>query len=164
MKIQSITFETIKKIWSVKLWPDRKSPIKPLSSIKLGGGYDMEIYNFIPRFWGVFYNEELIGVNSGFQTGNGYYRSRGIWVDTNYRRQNIASCLMKEVEKAALQEKSHTLWSMPRHTAIEFYESFGYRQISDWFDKDVEFGPNCFVIKVLNIESNDQSGQEQEKE
>ncbi len=147
--IKEISFDIIKEIWDIKLWPNRKTSINPMSSIILGGGYDMNIYNFTPTFWGAFVNDKLIGVNSGFQTGNGYYRSRGIWIDPEYRRKNIATELMNKIEETAIKEECHTLWSMPRDTAITFYESFGYEKVSDWFDENVEFGPNCYVTKDL---------------
>ena len=149
MKIKEIDFETIKDIWLQELWINRKSEIKPVSSIKLGGGYDMNIYNYHPTFWSVVNEHKIIGVNSGFQTNDCSYRSRGIWVDQNFRRTGVATMLMEAVENQAKKENCSVLWSIPRKSALSFYENFGFTKMGEFFDEGMEFGPNCYATKRI---------------
>ena len=34
---------------------------------------------------------------------------------------------------------------------VYFIIEFGFKRVSEWFDEKVEFGPNCFVEKDLNV-------------
>jgi len=149
--LKKITFEDILPFWENKLWPNRKTRIDPVSVIQFMGGHDLNIKKFTPTFWGYFNDKNIIGVNSGCKSSPIHYRSRGIYVEPEYRRTNIAFQLMQAVEGQGKHEECKVLWSMPRLTAIDFYKNFGFVQCSEWFDKDVEFGPNCFVYKNINI-------------
>ena len=68
-KTETITFNDIQPVWEKQLWPNRQSPIKPMSSMLYKGGYDMDIYNlYTPTFFAVLNNSgKIIGVN-----GNDY--------------------------------------------------------------------------------------------
>lgn len=149
MEIKEITFEEIFPVWSICLWPNRKSEIKPISSITFSNDIDMDIYDNTPTFFGIFYNNELVGVNSGFKTSETEYRSRGLYVNASFRRCGAAKRLLEATEEQAKKEHCSFLWSMPRESAIKIYESFGFKRTSDWFDEGVEFGPNCFVLKEI---------------
>lgn len=140
-----ISFEEILPVWSKYLWPNRKSPIKPLSSIKYLGGYDMAIYNNKPTFIGLFADTTLIGVNSGFLTSPNYYRVRGIYIFPEYRGKNLSELIFSALDKIALDEGAKYVWSMPRKSALSVYLRHGFLRTSDWFEEGVEFGPNCYV-------------------
>lgn len=109
----------------------------------------MAIYDSEASFFSFLQGDQVAGVVSGFKTSNKEYRSRGLFVFPNARREGIATTLLREIEKQAMKEGCDTLWTMPRKTAIDFYTSFGFERVGDWFDEDVEFGPNCFVKKSL---------------
>jgi len=151
MKIVAISFEEILPVWTNNLWAGRKSKIKPTNGLKFLGGFDKEIEKNSPTFFGAFDDKKLIGVNSGHVTNDFEYRSRGIFVFPQYRRQGISQELFKAIEKQAIKEKKNTLWSMPRLSSLKAYEKFGFSVVSREFDDNVEFGPNCFVVKLLEV-------------
>jgi len=146
--IKKISFSEVLPIWRDHLWPGRKSEIKPTNGIKFMGGFDKEIEKNIPTFFGTFDGKKLIGVNSGHATNDYEYRSRGIYIFPEYRRQGISKHLFRAVELQAIKEKKNTLWSMPRASSLEAYIKFGFSVVSEEFN-DMEFGPNCFVFKDL---------------
>lgn len=144
-----IEWEQILPVWRDKLWPGRKSEIKPINGIKFMGGFDRNIEHSTPTFFGAFSNDELIGVNSGFRTDVDSYRSRGLYVEHTYRRQGIAQLLLHAIEAQAIFEGHSLLWSMPRATSMPAYLKFGFVRVSNFFDENVEFGPNCFASKYI---------------
>lgn len=149
MKIQKISFDTILPYWQI-LWPNRKSIIKEVSSMTYLGGYDMNIYSlYSPTFFGLFLDNNIIGVNSGHKTSNNFYRSRGLWVDTKFRGKNLSSYLLSAAEQQAIYEKCNYIWSIPRKKALNSYLKNGYLQTSNFFDQGMEFGPNCYTSKDL---------------
>jgi GNAT superfamily N-acetyltransferase len=147
--IKRIKWEQILKVWRDSLWPGRASKIKPTNGIIFMGGYDKKIEDNIPSFFGAFEGEKCVGVNSGFLTGENMYRSRGLYVFPNYRRAGVATKLLEETQRQALLEGAKMIWSMPRETALDVYLKFGFCKKSQFFDENVEFGPNCFVAKYL---------------
>lgn len=153
MNIKQISFDLIFPIWGKHLWMGRKTDIKPTNGLKFLGGFDKEIENNKPTFFGAFDGKKLAGVNSGHSTNEYEYRSRGIYVFPEYRRKGISQILFKAAEIQAISESKDTLWSMPRMSSLKAYEKFGFFLVSEEFDTNVEFGPNCFVVKLL--EAND---------
>jgi GNAT superfamily N-acetyltransferase len=149
MIIKNITYKEVLPIWKNFLWPERKTEIKPNNPLKFMGGYDKLLLDSIPTFFGAFVNNKCIGVNSGFATSSTEYRSRGIYVFSEYRRQGISQMLFGVTEEQAIKEKRNILWSVPRVSSLKAYEKFGFDRVSDFFD-DMEFGPNCFVVKKLS--------------
>ena len=153
-KSKIVDFKTIFPIWNDKLWPQRKSPINPMSSMTYDRNYDMKIHEkYKPTFVAVYnIDDKIIGVNSGHRTDDKLYRSRGIWVEPLYRRKGIAGILFCEIERAAMEEQCTHIWSLPRKSALPAYEKYGFIKTSDFFDEKVEFGPNCYVKKELDYE------------
>jgi GNAT superfamily N-acetyltransferase len=148
--IKEITWEMIKQIWTDHLWAGRKSLIEPTSSIKFMGGYDLSIKSNTPAFFGAFTDEgKCIGVNSGFSTSKTHYRSRGLYVFPKHRGKGIGQLLLTRTIEEAKNENKNIIWSMPRKSSLGVYESVGYVVISDFFNQDVEFGPNCYVVKYI---------------
>lgn len=150
MELRRITFDRILPVWENKLWPNRESEIREMSSMVYKGGTDMSIYEkYTPTFWGVFDGDRVIGVNSGFRTSDDMYRSRGIWVDPEYRRRGVSRMLFRALNAQAIQEHCSYIWSIPRRSALGSYQRAGFQQSSEFFDEGMEFGPNCYVIKPL---------------
>lgn len=147
---KTITFEEILPIWSTKLWPGRKSKIGPMNPMEYLGGNNIDIYvKYNPTFFSMQLNDQIIGVNSGFRTDQHLYRSRGIWINPDYRRKGISKKLFRDLEDQAIKENCTCIWSIPRKSAWPAYKAFGFEQTSDWFDEDMEFGPNCYVLKSI---------------
>ena len=137
MLTTKISFDTILPIWQDKLWPNRQSAIEPMSAMTwpfegAPDPIDMNIFNYMPTFWGVYIDDKLVGVNSGHRTDHTQYRSRGIWVDPDYRGRGIAQQLFTLTEHQALVEGSLLLWSIPRKTALPAYTKFGFETVGDY--------------------------------
>ncbi len=151
MKYQTkkISFSEILPLWH-QLWPNRKSPIRPMTSMKYLGGYDMDNYdNYSPTFWGIIYEETIIGVLGGFRTADTHYHARGICILPTFQGKGLAQLLFQECQDQALNEKCNFLWGLPRKSSLPVYLKFGFVQTSDWTHEGMEFGPNCYVLKSL---------------
>jgi len=147
--IKNTTFGEIFPLWRYGLWPGRKSEIKPTNGIKFMGGYDKEIEKNIPTFFGAFIGDECVGVNTGFATGKSSYRSRGLYVVPKHREEGIAHKLLHATQEQCIIEGYELIWSMPRKESLLVYLTFGFKKVSKFFEENVEFGPNCFVSKIL---------------
>lgn len=137
MKIIRLSFEQISSVWQNHLWPDRESPIESHSAMTwpFEGNpeqYDMNVFNYPATFWGVYIDNKLVGVNSGHKTTDTQYRSRGIWVHPEYRKQGIAQNLFNMTKHQAVLEKTDMIWSLPRKTALPAYERFGFSTVGDF--------------------------------
>lgn len=155
MKATKISFEQICNVWKTELWPERVSAIEPQSAMTwpfegTPEQYDMNIFEYNPVFWGVYIDNKLVGVNSGHRTTDTQYRSRGIWVDPQYRKHGVAQMLFNMTEHQAKIEGCNMIWSIPRKSALPAYTKFGFETVGDYFDEGMEFGPNIYVSKGLN--------------
>jgi GNAT superfamily N-acetyltransferase len=153
MKIERLTFEQIFDVWNDKLWPDRQSPIETHSAMTwpFEGSpqpIDMNIFTYTPTFWGMFIDNKLIGVNSGHKTSDTQYRSRGIWVDPEYRGNGLAQYLFTITEHRAILEKCNMIWSIPRKTALSSYTNYGFDTVGD-FIKTETSEANIYVKKII---------------
>lgn len=149
MIVRKISFEEILPFWNL-LWPNRKSKILEMSSMTYLGGYDISIYQkYKPTFFGLYIDNKIIGVNSGHKTKKDYYRSRGLWIDSLHRGSNLSLILLKKVDDQAIFENCKYVWSIPRQGALSAYIKNNYIQKSNFFNENVEFGPNCYVLKEL---------------
>ena len=149
MKIIRLSFEQITNVWQNHLWPDRESPIESHSAMTwpFEGNpeqYDMNVFNYPATFWGVYIDNKLVGVNSGHQTAGTQYRSRGIWVHPEYRKQGIAQNLFNMTKHQAVLEKADMIWSLPRKTALPAYTKFGFQTVGD-FIKTETSDANIYV-------------------
>jgi len=155
VKATKISFEQICNVWKTELWPERVSAIEPQSAMTwpfegTPEQYDMNIFEYNPVFWGVYIDNKLVGVNSGHRTTDTQYRSRGIWVDPQYRKHGVAQMLFNMTEHQAKIEGCNMIWSIPRKSALPAYTKFGFETVGDYFDEGMEFGPNIYVSKGLN--------------
>tara|TARA_Y100001972_G_C7619945_1_gene310876 strand:+ start:569 stop:1030 length:462 start_codon:yes stop_codon:yes gene_type:complete len=153
MKATKISFEDILPIWENKLWPNRESAIEGISAMTwpYEGNpepIDMNIFEYQPTFYGVFMDNKLIGVNSGHRTTDTQYRSRGIWVDPDYRKRGVAQLLFVLTEHQARIEKCEMMWSIPRKTALTAYTKFGFTTVGDFIVTETA-DANIYVKKVL---------------
>lgn len=157
------TFEEIYEFWKEGLWPDRKTDIEPLNAIV----YNRHILETcgnvcISKDWTIFdwseptffvmkeeNTKKIVGVNSGFRTGEKTYRSRGIYVLPEYRGRTLSTILLENTIIQAKEEKCDLIWSLPRASAMVAYEGVGFRRVGNWEDGDLEYGPNYLAIKKL---------------
>jgi GNAT superfamily N-acetyltransferase len=145
--VKEITFKEITPYWKM-LWKD--SVIRRKSGVLLLNGFDETMNSnekVIPTFFGAFQNDKIVGVNSGYSPQEIQYRSRGLYVLPEYRRQGVAQQLLHATEGQGKREGKLLFWSMPRQEAINAYLKFGFKQVSKFYE--MEYGRNCFVIKTI---------------
>lgn len=152
--VQQITFEQILPIWQHKLWPNRASKIETHSAMTWplshpNQPYDMTVFTYPVYFFGIYDQDKLIAVNSGHSTNAQEFRSRGLWVDPDYRGQGIAQQLLEATKHAAIQSGAKMVWSIPRLNALHSYKKVGFVTVGDIVDKGVEFGPNIYCVVVI---------------
>ena len=147
-QVEEISFDEILSVWQSKLWPDRKSPIKTHSSMTLLREIDMDVYNYTASYFGIFYNKNLIGVNSGHKSSKTEYRSRGLWVDLEYRRQGLGVLLLQKTQDQARIENCSLIWSIPRKESLAVYLSAGFKQHGDLFPTETA-DLNCYALMNL---------------
>lgn len=149
-EIVSLSWPEISHVWTSKLWAGRASTIEPISSMKYLGGYDRNIRSSTPMFFGAKQGSRIVGVNSVFMTSPAQARSRGIWVDDEHRCHGVGQAIMDAcISFVRGQHGALSIWSAPRRSSLPFYLSCGFMQTSDFTDECFEFGPNCYVFKVI---------------
>jgi GNAT superfamily N-acetyltransferase len=149
MYIIESTFEQILPVWKTQLWPNRQSAIEPHSAMKFLGGHDMIYFENNATFILAMDHEKIVGCLSGHRTEPLWYRSRGLWVDQSYRKNNVARTLVNKLFSVAKQEGCTWIWTVPRISSMQFYEKVGFIRASKDFDEGVEFGPNCYAARSL---------------
>lgn len=143
------TWDETFRVWHDKLWPGRKSKIEPTSAMSYLGGYDMQNQQFVPAFFSIRIGNDIIAINSVVMCTDGSARSRGLWVDPLYRNKGYARIVLENSIFQAKDWNASHIWTVPRQSALPAYQSVGFIQTSDWFDKDMEFGPNCYASMTL---------------
>ena len=151
-KLEKITFDVIKPVWEEHLWSSRESPIKTHSSMTLpfdnDVDFDMQIYNYPATYWALFFDNEIVGVNSGHKTSDNQYRSRGLWVDEKFRKNGLGQLLLNQVVNQACIEKCNIVWSIPRLSAFSTYEKVGFIQFGSIFKTETS-DANVYAIKHI---------------
>lgn len=132
-KIEQIDFEQILPVWKDHLWPNRQSPIETHSAMKWPNihKHSMEVFNRTPFFFAAVDNEQIVGVNSCHWVEGTWWRSRGLWVDPNYRGQTFGLHLLREASRTAKAHGASMIWSLPRVSSLATYARAGYIQVSD---------------------------------
>ena len=150
MLIKEVDFATIEYVWRNKLWPGRPSLIEPYSAMMfMHDRYDVTFASRPRVFLGGYIDDKLIAVNSLHLSEKYMARSRGIWVDPEFRNNGYGTQLLCETNAKALELKANAIWSFPRKGSFTTYKNAGYVRISSWLDHG-EFGPNCYAICFLS--------------
>lgn len=145
--IHQINYETILPIWQNHLWPERKSVITGTSAMKYLGDYDIDNMDYNPTFLAYFYDNKIVGVNSGHKCKDNGYRSRGLYVFPEYRKKGIGIILLNETTKIAEKESCDYIWSYPKQTSWKTYQAAGFVLSTPW--ELSELGHNAYCIKHL---------------
>lgn len=140
--IKEIAYDEIFPIWEAYLWHNRTTTITPTSAMDYLGGYHMDNMNYKPTFLGYFNDQNLIGVNSGHKCRDNSYRSRGLYVHQSYRKQGIATKLLKATIEQGVLEKCNYVWSYPRDTSWNAYANAGFALKTEW--EPSELGNNAY--------------------
>lgn len=150
--VTEISFQTILPVWRDLLWPGRQSEIKPVSTMKFLGGYDLDIrkYTDQARFWGIYgVDGQLNGVFSGHPCSATQYRGRGLYVRQSQQLRGIGRTLVETVVQAASDAKREMCWCIPRVRNEFFFRKCGFTVMSPPFNEGVEFGPNIYVAHAV---------------
>ena len=157
-EVNEITWQEIKQVWEKDLWPNRKDGIHPVQHWTWHMkddflGKDKQILETsVPTFFGIKIDNKIVCVNSVFVSNKKdsilYFRSRGLWTDTKYRKQALAKTILLHCMEYAKQNGGDWIWTVPRKSAFSAYASVGFTKKSDWFD-EAQFGPNCIASKYL---------------
>mgnify|MGYP000873780399 FL=1 len=156
--VEEISFEEIKEVWEKELWPDKKNGVAKANEwtwfwMQKELGKDKQMAKDAePTFVGIRSDNELVAVNSCYYSNSkgifNYWRSRGMWVHTNFRGQKYSSVILTWCLEYAKRKDGDWMWTVPRESALPAYKSVGFVQQSDWFE-DGQYGPNCIASKYL---------------
>lgn len=154
--LKEITFEEIYPMWE-KLWPGRDR-IKPITSMINNREYDMSIYDkaedsegyYSGVFFGVFTDDtnELVAVNSGHQTSDTRFRSRGLYVKPGYGGNGLGQLLLQTTVDFAKLKGFEVIWSLPRSTAFKTYEAVGF--ICSVGEEEHSYTASGTEVRLLN--------------
>lgn len=144
--ITKISWNEIRNIWATHLWPTRISPIEKNSAMCYLEGVNISNMYTAPTFIGYRINGEIVGVNSGHKCSDNSYRSRGLWVNPEYRKQGIGTELLIETIAQALKENSIFVWSFPRESSWNTYKKAGFSLSSEWMPSETSES-NAYCIK-----------------
>ncbi len=148
--LQNITWRHISLIWITELWPNRISPIEKISHMMLEGP-DMDNSKFEPSFFGYFVDSTLVGVNSGHMCCDGSYRSRGLYVNPEYRGKGIGQVLLNAAIEQARKEKAKIVWSFPRQTSWPTYSAVGFKLLGNWQSTETsDANAKCSMVLVVD--------------
>lgn len=148
--IKKITWEEIYPFWKNYLWPERQSKIEPKSAMLFLGGYSTDHFTQDVDFFGYYANSEIVGVNSGhICTGNQdnsvNYRSRGLWVNPQYRNRGIGQQLLLAAIDSAKNQGFTLVWSYPRQSSWLTYQATGFSLASEWHQCEGNINAYCFI-------------------
>lgn len=152
LSITEITYDVILPIWEKYLWPQRTSKIEPTSAMCYLGGYDTKNMSDQVFYLGAYVDNVLVGVNSGHMCYDGSFRSRGLYVHSDYRKQGIGQTLLVETIKMGDECNADFIWSYPRKQSWETYFRAGFELASDW--EKSETGINAYCKLQYQIPSN----------
>ncbi len=146
--VKESTFAEILPLWARQLWPDRISKIEPTSAIDSSGAISLSLLNEKSYFWKIEVGHKIIGVIGAQDTHLNEFRSRGLWVDSEYRKFGIGTLLLNTVVDKAQKMNKSTIWSMPRASSIGFYQKLGFQIKSEI--QGYEYGPHFIAVKKLD--------------
>jgi len=137
-------FETIRYIWKDYLWPTRTSAIEQHSAMLLNGTFDIKNFDNKATFLLYHDNGSIAGCNSGHLCSDNSYRSRGLYVFPEYRKQGIGKKLLEHTINIGKKENANMIWSYPRYESWKTYQSAGFSLCSEWAAS--ETGTNAYCI------------------
>lgn len=139
MKIIHLSYKEIFFYWKNFLWADRNTPIWPESKMTIDRKFSDDIEK--PTFYGFESNGIIVGVNSVHRVDN-TIRSRGLWVNPEFRKQGLGEKLLRHGIQLA---DGKLIWSYPREEAIRVYLNAGFEICSEKIIDLVDHKSNYYV-------------------
>jgi len=141
--IRILDYSDVFEIWQNKLWLNRTSKIESVSAMLYLNGYDLENYKYEPTFFGYVVDDKIVGVNSGHKCADHTYRSRGLFVEKDYRHHGIGKDLLLATIEQGKKEYCTLVWSFPRKESWSVYQSAGFSLTSDWIFGETGINAYC---------------------
>ena len=136
-EVSEITYSQILPIWKYFLWPGRQDIEYSSAMLYLNkDNYSLENFKLPVFYFGIFNESNIIGVNSGHVCIDNSFRSRGLWVNPNYRRQGLGVTLLNATLDKGKELNCAFCWSLPRKTSWPAYEKSGFILTSEWSASD----------------------------
>lgn len=130
--ITEISFEQILPLW-LKLWPwHQVSTIEKHSCMMFTGRFFGLDYEPKITYFGIIQDDTVVAVNSGHTTPENLYRSRGLWVEPEYRSNGYGVALLEASIRKSVELGCAGTWSYPRDTSWATYNAAGFDLATDW--------------------------------
>ena len=107
------------------------------------------------KHFGLFYNSQLSGVISVFESHNSLFAAinqfqiRGMAVLEQHQKKGFGEALLKYCENQIRIKSGEIIWFNAKETAIGFYEKSAYKKIGDGFEIP-DIGIHYMLFKQLN--------------
>lgn len=104
--------------------------------------------------FGLFWENEIIGVISGFKKSNNLFESenqcqvRGMAILDLHQKKGYGNELLKYLENYYKNQNYNLIWFNARKNAVPFYEKMGYKTIGTLFDI-IDIGPHYIMYKDI---------------
>ena len=130
--------QVVKKITALETYIVRQEVLrkgKPIETCHFNGDDAT-----ITTHFGLFENENIIGVVSVFKTNSllfsekTQFQIRGMAVLENFQSKGYGEQLLKAAENFCWQEKANLIWFNAREKAVSFYKKSGYTVLGDSFN------------------------------
>ena len=142
------SFQEVLPIWRDELWPKRITAIEKTNPLLFKKGWNLQHQSTEVFFMKVEKNKKIIAVCSMQKTADQEFRSRGLWVSEEFRKQGIGSKLFQALEKEALSRGCSRLWTLARHSSLIFYTKMGMKDCGKTYD--FEYGPHYWMLKIMS--------------
>lgn len=106
--------------------------------------------------FGLFYEDNLIGVASVFKVRNENFRQkkqfqlRGMAILSDYQGMGFGNVIIKEVCKFVIVNNAEVLWFNARKNAVKFYQNFEFSTHGEEFDIP-EIGAHFLMFKCFVV-------------
>jgi len=148
--IIEIDFETILSIWQYELWPERGSTIETHSAMLYQSDdlhTGMANFDYPAYYYGYIIDNEIIGVNSNHMGIDRLMRTRGLWVNKNYRGKGFGlQLLLRSIADA--KKLGVDVWSYPRRISWTTYKAAGFVLTSDWTESETSDSNAYCYLKI----------------
>lgn len=145
--IEKCSFKEIFDIWHNHLWPNRISKIESHSAMLMHGTLTLGNFNYDPSYFIYKDNNKILGCNSGHKCQDNSYRSRGLYVFPEFRKQGIGLELLKATINQGKFENCNMIWSYPRRSSWSVYQKAGFALVGDWHECENQI--NAYCVKLL---------------
>ena len=141
----------IKTIQAIDTYPIRQAILrkgKPIETCVFEGDHNLNTLHF-----GLFKDEELVGVLSVFANSNAQFTQtnqfqlRGMAVLEIHQNKGYGKKLIQFIENYLVLNSETLLWFNARINAVAFYEKLGYTGTGEVFVID-EIGPHLVMFKA----------------